>query len=88
MTEIYLCDVGSCQEILRSNGRGQLAGARAPSHRNHFNLLGQVRILMNTRSQVTGNPLQFCVCYLLVTVLIMHRTATTVTCGGSWRGWR
>ena len=24
MTEIYLCDVCSCQEILRRNGRGQV----------------------------------------------------------------
>jgi hypothetical protein len=30
LTEIYLCNVCSCQEILRRNGRGQCAGPGMP----------------------------------------------------------
>jgi hypothetical protein len=29
LTDVYLCDVCSCQEILRHNGRGQAAEAKA-----------------------------------------------------------
>jgi hypothetical protein len=31
LAEIYLCDVCSCQEILRCNGRGQIGSASARS---------------------------------------------------------